>query len=82
MKSKGLVSFNVTEALHSLHLILSDIENNPEYDDFDLKFDLEHAYNHLNLAWNARDASDEAWRDNKNFAKWSKFPIGEIEEYE
>ncbi|MGX8883169.1 hypothetical protein ACWWD9_08140 [Methylovorus sp. SPW-M1] len=49
---------------HLINLI-AEIQNNPEYDEANLRVDLGHVYSHLNRAWYRRnkkeDISEEEW---------------------
>lgn len=82
MKQRDIVRQNIIEAREQLQAIEQSLLD-PEYDECELQLDLEHAYHHLNYAWNIRDESDAtlAAHSDEDFAKWSKFPIGEMHEY-
>ena len=43
----------------------------------ELSVDLQHAYHHLNFAWNARYISTKRYANltDEDFAKWGKYPI-------
>lgn len=83
MKHREIILANISEAREQLEAIEKSILD-PEYDEVELKLDLEHAYHHLNYAWNTRNESDEALSEHSSsdFRKWSLFPKGEIQEYE
>ncbi|PHS11845.1 MAG: hypothetical protein COA86_18935 [Kangiella sp.] len=84
MKNKYLVIANIEEAMEQLQDTLSELQKDPEYSEIEFKIDLEHAYHHLNYAWNIRNIEDKEVDKNidKNYAKWSKYPSGEMLEYE
>ncbi|MCB1755623.1 MAG: hypothetical protein KDJ38_08875 [Gammaproteobacteria bacterium] len=84
MKNKELIASNIEEAKEELASILSDLASDPEYTEIELQLALEHAYHHLNYAWHIRNVSEERARacSLEDFVKWSKYPAGEINEYE
>jgi hypothetical protein len=83
MIQRAYILDNIADAREELEAIEKALAN-PDYGEFDFRGDLSHAYHHLNFAWNARNASDEELTNlsDSNDAKWSKFPVGEIQEYE
>lgn len=83
MIQRDIILANISEAREQLEAIEKSLVD-PEYEEVELKLDLEHAYHHLNYAWNVRNESDEALSKHSapDFIKWSKFPVGEIQEYE
>ena len=84
MKNKDLIKANLEEAKEELESILSDLETDSEYTEGEFRIALEHAYHHLNFSWHIRNVDDNrAGKCSKqDFVEWSKFPIGEIYEYE
>jgi hypothetical protein len=62
--------------------LINQISSNKEYSEEEFQIGLEHAYHHLNFAWNIRHISMEDYRNlsDKQFNEWSKFPVG-IEPY-
>ena len=80
MKQRNTVLQNIAEAREQLEAIEKSL-GDPEYEEIALQVDLEHAYHHLNFAWNVRDASDSAVAalSDEDFAKWSKFPIDDMQ---
>lgn len=83
MNQREIVLQNIAEAREQIEAIEKSLLD-PEYEEVELKLDLEHAYHHLNYAWNIRNETDAAveTHSSSDFAKWSRFPIGEIMEYE
>ena len=84
MKNRDLIVINLEEAIEQLQDTVSSLSNNQEYDEGQFRLDLEHAYHHLNFAWHIRAASqlEVAECSQDNYVKWSKFPVGDILEYE
>ncbi len=84
MKNKDLITDNIQEAREQLEAIEKQLQNDSEYDEVELRIELEHAYHHLNFAWNIRNEDDEKLEtfSNEDFQKWSKFPKDDIMEYE
>ena len=84
MKNKYLIASNIEEAKEQLEEILKDIEEDKEYSEVELQIALEHAYHHLNYAWNIRnieEARAEAC-SKSDYKAWSKYPANAITEYE
>lgn len=69
----------LTEAQEHLQILISDVLNQPDYDESMLSVDLGHIFAHLNRAWNTRNAkdanSDPNWEVISSFPKDLK-PIG------
>ena len=77
--NKDFVLFNLKEALESLESIVREIETDPEYEFGNYVVDMSHLYQHINTAWNARDASKESTDEcsQENFDDWNEFPTEE-----
>ena len=61
---------HLREAAEELAKTIKEIEADPEYDDGIFGLALNHAYHHLNTAWNARHASPsriEVWGSHTSF---------------
>ena len=84
MKNRELIISNLEEAVEQLQETVSELRNDKQYDEAQLRIDLEHAYHHLNYGWNIRNEAESEIREGtqENYIKWSKFPVGEILEYE
>jgi hypothetical protein len=82
VKQREIILQNVCEAREQLEAIEKSLLD-LDYEEYELEIDLGHAYHHLNYAWNIRNESDAAVAAHlaEDFAKWSKFPIGEIHEF-
>ena len=84
MKNKDLIKSNIEEAKEQLEEIISDLEKDPEYSETEFQISLEHAYHHLNYAWNIRNIEEIRAGEcsQKDYKEWSKFPVNELSEYE
>lgn len=82
MRQREAIRQNISEAREQLEEIEKSLLN-PEYEACELQVDLEHAYHHLNYAWNIREESDAALAElsAENFAKWSRYPADDIHEF-
>jgi hypothetical protein len=73
-----IIVSNLTEAREQIEEIekLATKEKRPS--EVELQIMFEHAYHHLNFAWNIRHAStdDYANLSDAQFNKWSRFPKG------
>jgi hypothetical protein len=67
---------NVREAREELDRIERDLAASPKPDEESLRVAFEHAFHHLNFAWNARRVRDEhyAQLSDEDFDRWSEFP--------
>jgi hypothetical protein len=72
----GLIRLHVAEAREELQRIEAELlaEAKPDKDHLQVWFD--HAFHHLNTAWNARHATDkqEVELSDENFNRWGRFP--------
>jgi hypothetical protein len=77
-----IIGHNVMEAREQLEDLERYIEESPRRSEVDLQLKLEHAFHHLSVAWNARNASIGRYSNlsDDDFNEWSKFPK-ELEEY-
>ena len=73
--NKSYTEFHLNEALEQLQQTLAEIEGS-DYEETDLRSDIEHLYHHLNTAWNARHASDQEVEEctQVDFDRWRQFP--------
>jgi hypothetical protein len=80
---RELMLSNISEAREQLEAIEKKILS-PDYKEINFRLELEHAYHHLNFAWNIRNESDEVLTilAKEDFIKLSKYPKEDIEEYE
>jgi len=84
MKNRDLIASNIEEAKEELESILSDLAADSEYSEGEFQVALEHAYHHLNYAWHIRHVEEARARacSQEDFVNWSKYPSGDINEYE
>ena len=70
-----IISSNVEEALEELKNISKEVHAE-KMDEVEFQIALQHVYHHLNVAWNARYASSESYRNmsDQNFKEWGSFP--------
>jgi hypothetical protein len=74
--NRDYVVFNLREAAEELQRTIQRLEADPGYGEPELQIAVEHAYHHLNHAWNARHCSraESSECSDDNFARWRKFP--------
>nr|WP_319395943.1 hypothetical protein [uncultured Desulfobacter sp.] len=75
---------NIEDARDELNCILSDLQKDSEYSEIEFKIALEHAYHHLNHAWNIRDIDEDRIGDcsEEDDKTWSKYPKDNILPYD
>lgn len=67
-----MMMYELHDAKEHLTNLITEIQNDPEYDEANLIIDLGHVYSHLNRAWHRRNESEDI-----SEAEWiaaSKFP--------
>lgn len=71
-----IILSNIKEAREQLEEIENLIAQNETISEIELQIKLEHAYHHLNFAWNIRRKSSKKYAklSDKEFNEWSKFP--------
>ena len=71
-----IIEVNIAEARQQIEEIEQLISGRNHPAEGELQVMLEHAYHHLNVAWNARRASLAQYRHmtDRNFNTWSRFP--------
>ena len=79
--NRKIILYNIREAREQLENIEKLLEEK-SLSEIDFQIKLEHAYHHLNFAWNIRHEPTKNYVNlsNENFNKWSKFPK-EIKSY-
>lgn len=79
--NKNTIFYNIKEAREQLEEIAKLLEEN-NLSEIDFQIKLEHAFHHMNFAWNVRHVSNKRHKkmSGEDFNNWSKFPE-EIEIY-
>lgn len=75
MMNKRWVLFHLTEAVQELQRLTTALTSDAvSTEEFEIA--IEHAYHHLNTAWNSRSISDEEAREHSDsdFVNWRQFP--------
>ena len=77
-----IILYNIAEARERLEQIEARAKNGKKPAEGELQIMLEHAYHHLNFAWNIRHVPSKRYSklSDAEFNRWSKFPK-EIEEW-
>lgn len=73
--NKQWIAFHLQEALEQLQKTLEELTDSA-YTEAEFSVDIQHAYNHLNTAWNSRNESDERTGTSAeaDFYRWRDFP--------
>jgi hypothetical protein len=74
--NKEFIAFNLREAAESALKIVADLQNDSDYEIGNFWVDMEHLYEHLNCAWNARFSTDAEARacSEQDYERWSRLP--------
>lgn len=74
--NKDYIIFHLSEASEELQRTLREIQSDPEYAAEEFRVAMEHLYNHINTAWNARNSSvlSTSELSGEEFEKWRQFP--------
>ena len=73
--NKRWVLFHLTETIQELQKLTNTFASEAvSTEEFEIA--IEHAYHHLNTAWNSRSISDEEAREHgdSDFVNWRQFP--------
>lgn len=72
----GIVASNLREAREQLEEIEKQIQKKKYPDEIELQLFLEHAYHHLNFAWNIRRIKTKEYANltDDDFNRWGQFP--------
>ena len=70
------VLLHLKEAHEELRRTIEEFEKTSDYDTGEYLVAMMHLYDHLNTAWNSKDASLEEVRtcSKESFSKWRQFP--------
>lgn len=71
-----MVLYNLEEAHEEIGLILRDYKRDSSYSEERFYRAMQHVMHHVNIAWNARDASATASEDptDDQMRMWSEYP--------
>jgi len=71
-----IILYNIREAREQLEEIEARVKTGEKVDEIEFQIMIEHAYHHLNFAWNVRHASTRKYANltDEDFDLWSKFP--------
>jgi len=74
--NRWIIATNIRQARRELQELERELSSKPPLGEIELQIGLEHAYHHLNVAWNARSASNRRYANlsNRDFNRWSRFP--------
>ncbi len=74
--NRDFVLFNLREAYEALGQMINEIQSEPDYEYGEYVVDMRHLYDHVNTAWNARNADPERAErcSDKDFFEWRQFP--------
>ena len=73
---ESFVASHLSEALEELQRTISSLQSSGAYSEEELQVALEHAYHHLNTAWNGRNTSPvkAGAATDAEFTVWGRFP--------
>jgi len=71
-----IIKSNIKEAREELEKIENEIDSSEPLEETELMLMMEHAYHHLNFAWNIRNVSTDRYTimSDEDFNRWGKFP--------
>ena len=74
--NKDFILFNLKWARDQILQTIENIESDPEYEFGNYLVDMTQIYEHINTAWNARDASAAEARECRaeDWNKWRQYP--------
>lgn len=67
------IAYNLQEAQEEIELMLARIKTGKEYAHEDFYQSMQHLIHHVNIAWNARNVSEDEAED-LELSEWSHFP--------
>ena len=74
--NKDWIAFHLREGLDELTRTIAAIEERQDFEETEFEIAMAHLYNHLNTAWNSRNADPErtAKCSDEDFFAWRAFP--------
>jgi len=81
--NREIIESNIREAREQLEKIEKSVAAGKRLSDGEFLVMLQHAYHHLNFAWNARNVSTSRYSklSEKEFNEWGKYPTADIEDF-
>ncbi len=78
-----IILSNLNEAAEELEDLKGKMESG-DIDELELQIALQHAYHHLNFAWNIRHVPTEKYANlnDEEFKKWGSYPTDIDEDYQ
>ena len=72
--NKNWIVFHLREGLEELIGTIAAIESKPDYDEIEFEIAMAHLYNHLNTAWNSRNATPDQTAEcsDEDFYAWTR----------
>jgi hypothetical protein len=70
--SWAMLMYELDDAIEHLNNLITEIQNDPEYNETNLRVDLGHVYSHLNRAWYRRNKGEDI--SELEWVEASKFP--------
>jgi len=76
MINRQWVLFHLSEAIEELQKVSTALESRAALNKEEFEIALEHAYHHINTAWNSREITDEEAKQHSDadFIRWRQFP--------
>ena len=73
--NRDWILFHLNEAMEELQRTIQDLHRR-DYTERQFRIAMEHAYNHVNTAWNSRIVRDRRIRNltDEDFYRWRQFP--------
>ena len=74
--NKDYILLNLREALEEIERTIRKLQNESAYYEPEFRIAMEHAFHHMNIAWNARNTTKEQSFEctAKDLDSWGNFP--------
>lgn len=81
--NRQIIESNIREAREQLEKIEKSVAAGKRLSEGELFVMLQHAYHHLNFAWNARKVSNSRYAklSEEEFNEWGKYPAADIDDF-
>lgn len=82
--NRQIIESNIREAREQLERIEQSVAAGKRLSEGEFLVMIQHAYHHLNFAWNARNVSTSRYSklSDKEFNEWGRYPATDIEDFE